>query len=167
MRLPEVIVGQTFNILLNRVALKRKPDVVIGSLLRPYLKRWHLIPRNPAFNIYLHQFLRSDDDRALHDHPWVNLSILLHGTYTEHTIAAGGIHERTVRRTGDLKLRGALDAHRIELTDGPCWTLFLTGPRWRIWGFHCAEAGWVPWKQFTRELPGGVSEVGAGCGEAP
>lgn len=41
---------------------------------------------------------RSDDDRALHDHPWVNMSILLEGTYTEHTIAQGGVHHATVYR---------------------------------------------------------------------
>ena len=26
--------------------------------------------RNKIFNIYLHQIIRSDDDRALHDHPY-------------------------------------------------------------------------------------------------
>lgn len=73
---------------------RRAPDFVIGGAERPYLLRWFVIPRNKVFNVYLHQFLRSDDDRALHDHPWVNLSILLRGGYIEHTIAAGGIQQR-------------------------------------------------------------------------
>jgi hypothetical protein len=56
---------------------------MIGSIL-PALRRHLLIPRNPIFNVYLHHFLRSDDDRALHDHPWINLSLLLDGCYLEH-----------------------------------------------------------------------------------
>lgn len=77
-------------------ATRRPPDFVIGGAERPYLLRWWLIPRNPVFNVYLHQFMRSDDDRALHDHPWANCSVLLRGAYTEHTIAAGGIEHRQV-----------------------------------------------------------------------
>jgi hypothetical protein len=70
----------------------RKPDLVIGGDANPYLRRWYVIPRNPVFNIYLHEIVRSDEDRALHCHPWINLSILLEGSYVEHTIRAGGIH---------------------------------------------------------------------------
>ncbi len=110
---------------------RRDPDVVIGGRENPYMRRWWLIRRNRWFNVYLHHFLRSDDDRALHDHPWWNLSILLRGRYVEHTISAGGVNVRTERRAGDLKFRGAASAHRIELVDGPCWTLFVTGPRIR------------------------------------
>lgn len=72
--------------IINRIT-RRAPDVVIGEVHRPYLLRWWVIPRNPVFNVYLHRFMRSDDDRALHDHPWSNLSILLRGSYGEHTIA--------------------------------------------------------------------------------
>ena len=36
-------------------------------------------------NAYLHQFLRSDDDRANDGHPWHNVSTLLRGRYREHT----------------------------------------------------------------------------------
>lgn len=141
---------------------RRAPDVVIGGHDDPYMRRWWLIPRNRWFNVYLHHFLRSDDDRALHDHPWWNLSILLRGRYVEHTISAGGVNVRTERRAGDLKFRGAASAHRIELADGPCWTLFVTGPRIREWGFHCPQ-GWRHWRIFTAG-PNGET-VGRGCGE--
>lgn len=143
-------------------ALQRSPDVVIGGHERPYLLRWWLIPRNPVFNVYLHRFLRSDDDRALHCHPWANVSILLRGSYTEHTIAAGGVHQHRVLAAGSCKVRlSGRHAHRIELTDGPCWTLFLTGPRYRQWGFHC-ERGWVHWRDFT--APDDDGAIGPGCG---
>ena len=62
----------------------RPPDFIVGSETDPYLRRWHLLPRNRLFNVYLHNFCRSDDDRALHDHPWVNMSVLLSGSYMEH-----------------------------------------------------------------------------------
>lgn len=143
----------------QRVAEARKPDFIVGGLDNPYLLRWWIIPRNPFFNIYLHKFMRSDEDRALHDHPWINLSILLEGFYVEHTIAPGGVHERVMRIAGEMKLRGAKAAHRIEIRE-PCWTLFITGPVVRTWGFHCPH-GWVPWKQFVDDRDHG--SVGRGC----
>ncbi|MGY1490738.1 hypothetical protein ACW4YW_15130 [Methylobacillus pratensis] len=149
---------------LMRIAESRMPDVVIGGRDDPYLLRWYVIPRNRFFNVYLHKFMRSDDDRALHDHPWMNMSILLQGRYTEHLIQARGIHERHVREVGHcyLRLSGKI-AHRVELTDGPCWTLFVTGPRYREWGFHCPEQGWVHWEDFTASNDRGA--IGRGCGE--
>ena len=51
----------------------RAPDEVIGT---NYLERWHLIPRNRFFNVYLHKFSGPDSCRELHDHPWWNLSII-------------------------------------------------------------------------------------------
>lgn len=140
---------------------QRPADFVIGEPDDLYLMRWWLLPRNRVCNIYLHLFLRSDDDRALHDHPWINCSVILRGRYIEHTIAAGGIHHRREFRAGDIKLRGPRAAHRIELHDGPCWTLFLTGPNVRTWGFHCPESGWIPWQRFT--APGKSGEIGKGC----
>jgi len=37
-----------------------------------YIDRWHLIPRNNKFNIYLHKYYGGDVQRAPHDHPWWN-----------------------------------------------------------------------------------------------
>ena len=139
-------------------ARARKPDFVIGGHYAPYLLRWFLIPRNPVFNVYVHHFLRSDDDRALHDHPWLaNMSWLLEGSYREWT--KKGAFDRSA---GALKLRFWSAPHRIELTTGPCWTLFVTGPRVRSWGFHCPK-GWVHWRDFTDSRDKGA--VGKGCGE--
>lgn len=139
-----------------RWALERRPDFIIGGVEDPYLLRWWVIPRNPIFNVYIHLFLRSDDDRALHDHPWMNVSILLDGSYREH------LADRVVeRRAGAVVFRlSGKTSHRIELHQGPCWTLFLTGPRYREWGFHCLR-GWVPWQQFTDSRDKG--SIGRGC----
>lgn len=145
----------------ERYAQTRPPDFVIGDPARPYLLRWWLLPRNRLFNVYLHWILRSDDDRALHDHPWMNVSYLLRGGYVEHRIAAGGVHHARVRQQGSIIMRRARVAHRLELVGhDACWTLFITGPTVRAWGFHC-PAGWRPWQIFTSHEDKG--QVGRGC----
>lgn len=151
-------------------ALQREPDFIIGDKSDPYLLRWWLLPRNPVLNIYLHYFMRDDDDRALHDHPWASCSVMLKGSYIEHTIAAGGIHKRELRTAPSVRFMAPRRAHRIELVEmtkpwkgrRPCWTLFITGPRMREWGFHCPQRGWVHWREFTN--PADYGEAGAGCG---
>ena len=141
--------------LISRV-LRRAPDFHIGS--PPYLERWWIIPRNPIFNIYLHRLLRDDDPRALHDHPWVNCSIILRGSYWEIMP-----NETRLRRPGEIVFRRATASHRLALDRGAeCWSLFITGPVVRVWGFHCPK-GWVPWQQFVK--PGEKGQIGAGCGE--
>ncbi|QWP79188.1 hypothetical protein J5226_12720 [Lysobacter sp. K5869] len=169
---------------------RRPPDFVIGRADDPYLRRWWLLPwrrwseaaeRDPTRinrakrwiarrlpNAYLHHFMRNDDDRALHDHPWAWCSILLKGSYTEHTIAAGGIHRRRYREAPSMKFSLPSRAHRVELMPAaaglaPCWTLFLMGPVVREWGFHCPERGWVHWRDFTDPDDAGL--IGPGCGE--
>lgn len=96
----------------------RKQDVRIPGTpgIAAYMLRWWLIARNAFFNIYLHNVLRSDDDLALHDHPWWNFSIVLDGGYFEHTIAAGGIHHFKWFGPGMMQFRwhGA-GAHRLQL----------------------------------------------------
>ena len=199
----ERIAHRLFLWLLDHVALARDPDFIVGAhnpdgayLLRWYLTPWRGWYRHVAEadrtrwqrfacgvarllpNLYLHKFLRDDDDRALHDHPSWAASFILKTGYIEHTIAAGGIHCRKYYRAGTLRLLPTRHAHRIELlrqdilfvgenslrTERPaqaCWTLFLFGPTVRDWGFHCPERGWVPWQQFTAD--GHPGEVGKGC----
>lgn len=144
----------------------RSPDFVIGPFESPYMLRWYMIPRNRWFGIYWHRFLRHDDDRALHDHPWWSFSIVLRGGYFEITRAHDGTEERKWYGPGSIKLRSAKYSHRIELaerSDGSlvhCETLFLMGPRVREWGFLCPQ-GWVHWRQFVS--PGDHGNVGKGC----
>ncbi len=166
-----------------RKMTKRPADVVIGGRDAPYLRRWHVIPRNRFFNIYFHHFLRSDDDRALHDHPWINISWLLSGSYDEWAPAKGHDgHTRTTRNEGALVFRRPTSLHRIQLrarsvfkkeqgsrlpvhylVEEPVWTLFITGPVVREWGFACPQ-GWRHWKDFTSfEGTGDGTTIGKGC----
>lgn len=159
----------TSNLPTNREWFRRlisgRPHQVIGGAEDPYLRRWYLIPRNPLINVYLHQFLRSDDDRALHDHPWWFVSLILRGGYYEHT--PGGIRWRGAP---SIAYRRATHIHRVELPGGPegsgrendeepCWTVIVTGRRSRSWGFWCRNkppaVQFVPWRDFGD----------AGCGE--
>lgn len=150
-----------------RYRAKRKPDVIIGANHNPpYMKRWWIIPRNRFFNIYLHEVGQDDDDRALHDHPWINMSYVVDGGYMEHTIRDGGINIRTPRLAGAIKFRLPSAAHRLELVGKQAVSIFVTGPNVRSWGFHCPNR-WVPWKEFTDDkvLPDGtvISNQGKGC----
>lgn len=135
--------------------MRRAPDFTIGGAERPYMHRWFVIPRNPLFNIYLHKIVRSDDDRALHDHPWVNCSILLDGGYLEYVPSRRpykfGDALRARRRVpGSIVLRLPRSAHRLELdaVGTGVISLFITGPKIREWGFHSSR-GWVHWQEFT------------------
>jgi hypothetical protein len=122
------------------------PTRVIENLAGvPYLNRWELRGNHPTFDIYLHEFLRSDDSRALHDHPGVSMAIVLSGTYIEWFRS----NKYTIRSEGDFILRRATTPHRIEIDQsapGPI-TVFLRGPKLRDWGFHCAD-GWRHHRDF-------------------
>lgn len=52
-----------------------------------YLHRWYIL-RNRFFAVMVHRFVRSDEDRALHDHPWPFLVIPLWRGYIEHRLGA-------------------------------------------------------------------------------
>jgi hypothetical protein len=107
--------------------------------------------------------LRDDDDRALHDHPWHSLSILLKGIYYEHVPYS---HNYGYTWWNCIIFRQAPYPHRIELQKDqngkpiPCWTLFITGPRFREWGFYCPK-GWVHWQKFSD--PADSGKVTKGC----
>lgn len=138
-----------------RSVMEREPDFVIGA---DYLRRWWVIPRNPWCNVYLHDIRKSDDDRAFHDHPWMNTSFLIEGSYIEHTLDG-----RFERKAGDYVIRGAQQMHRLEVLPGQsAISLFITGPKLREWGFACPQ-GWVHWQDFTDENDS--SQTGRGCGE--
>ena len=136
-----------------------QPHFVVGSENEPYLLRWWMIPRNSFFNVYLHKFLRDDIDRALHDHPWTSLSLVLRGGYYEIT-------DKGKRWYGPASLifRSATHRHRIVLPKPgrPAWTLFMTGRKRREWGFWCPQ-GFVPWRDFVAADDAG--RVGKGCAQ--
>jgi hypothetical protein len=146
-----------------RRLLSGKPHFYIGGEKNPYLLRWFLIPRNPWFNVYLHKFMRDDEDRALHDHPWSFLSIMLWGMYWEFTPESSFPE---MRSAPSFAYRKATHIHRVALARDqngkikPCWTLVITGRKLRTWGFWCPK-GFVEWTKFVDQSDHG--NVGKGC----
>tara|TARA_B100000749_G_C18448710_1_gene475338 strand:- start:3617 stop:4039 length:423 start_codon:yes stop_codon:yes gene_type:complete len=116
-----------------------------------HMLRWHVIPRNRWFNVYLHKIYANDDERALHDHPWWSVSFKLFGGELREYLknkdvdfAALGLYRIPPR----ICFRSATFAHRLEVPEKPVWTLFITGPYKRDWGFHCPK-GWRHWSTMT------------------
>jgi hypothetical protein len=111
--------------------------------LEGYMERFWLL-RTPWLSARVHRILRSDHDRALHDHPWDYASIILRGGYWE--ITDGG---RRWYGPGSIVVRRAEHLHRLVLPHGPpATTLFLHRRKRRDWGFR-TEAGWVDWRTYA------------------
>lgn len=101
---------------------------VLGDLRCPYMTRWVL---DIGFgSLRVHHFHRSDDDRHLHDHPWWFLSLILRGGYEE--ITESGTEKVSPFR---FVFRRASHRHAVRLLGHSCWTVVLTGPVSRTWGF--------------------------------
>lgn len=97
--------------------------------------------------IRVHHILRSDYDRAYHDHPWNYATLVMRGGYTEITPHSGfDCHASKLRfyNKGCLLFREATSWHRIRVIPGlEPWTLFVTGPRKQDWGFLSADGSKV------------------------
>lgn len=171
--------------ILQRWAAKRDPNFMVtrDGGVEIYLKRWWLITRNNYFNIYLHNMLL-DDDPILHDHPYWSLSLTLtdglEEIYRENPDLESyqSIPYSRNIKAGQWVWRGSRFAHQL-IVHQPAWTIFITGPRVREWGFWCPK-GFIPWHKYvavnqdpsvnyagkSAQLVGsGNSTKGRGCGE--
>lgn len=132
--------------------------------------------KSPLFCIYIHRFMRSDNDRELHDHPFGFLSYVVRGSYTETrmfgyrdgpTTMIGPRFETAVRAQGSLAFRPATTIHRVELDRDYAakefaiapLTVIVRGPNVRQWGFwreifgyeDCVYYQWVKWTDYLGE----------------
>ena len=137
--------------------LDRKRVIMDRQSRSPYLTRYYLFLKDRKwfpFNVFLHNFHRSDPD-DLHDHPWPYATLILKGGYWEwiplwkfgtQTMSADGTNlevtrvvcgeSRVWRGPGHFRTCKADSYHRIELEPGvDCWTIFMPGPQKRDWGF--------------------------------
>jgi hypothetical protein len=134
--------------------------------LGPLMIRYYLTPKIFNFRLVIHKFLRSDNDRHYHDHPWNFISFLLKGSYDEHmpffqyynspyvNVDEFYIEDKnkdTVLRHKRFSLirRPKWWKHWVELGKDDCcnefiscYTLVLLYGKRREWGFH-TEKGWV------------------------
>jgi hypothetical protein len=104
--------------------------------LGPLMIRYFLL-RTPWVGMYFHKFLRSDNDRHVHDHPWSFITLLLNRGYWEH------LPDGTAkwRKRFTIHYRPAEWQHWVEI-DKPVWTLVLRFRKRRQWGF-ITPAGWI------------------------
>ena len=119
----------------------------------PHAYRWTL--NLWLFAIRVHQWIRSDDKRYMHDHPWHFVTLVVRGGYTDVSYRINGGTEfdklpeteivRDVLRVGSIRLRPASHRHYVEVGPEGAWTVLLTSPVVRHWGY------WVKSK-FTRPL---------------
>ncbi len=125
---------------------------VIGNgPLGPLLERWILFRHPKLFGIFVHKLCRSDHDRALHDHPWSFLTVILRRGYFEvfydHS-QPDWLRERfTQHKPGAVLYRPACHRHRVVIKGKPAWTLVFVGPKCRKWGFW-PDSGWCWWRRY-------------------
>lgn len=159
--------------ILNRLFTKKEIHNCDGDI---YLHRWYVF-RTKLLTLFVHKFVRSDEDRALHDHPWPFLVIPIWRGYIEHSMrwddGDGTRHgppigydmQTRVYPILGARLRPATYRHRVELfsrgvsehTEAicqrkinpflPAWSIFFHFRKLRSWGFWMPE-GWVNHAKF-------------------
>ncbi len=109
-----------------------------------YLIRYYLLLRDRArfpFNVFIHKFVKGDDDKDVHDHPWGFAHIILSGGYWEYVLEdpedENNTNVRKVwRGAGYWNIAGPDHRHRIELRPGTKpWTIFIPFKQSNEWGF--------------------------------
>lgn len=96
--------------------------------------RYTLI-KSSWFNVYLHQL---DAPKwhpvGCHDHPWWFVTLLIKGGYLENN---KGLLSR--KYPGQILYRSADYTHDVTTPYGRSWSIVLTGPKSRNWGFMKCE----------------------------
>lgn len=110
----------------------------------PYMYRWAFIFF--GYSIRVHKWIRSDDKRFMHDHPWSFVTFVLKGGYTDVSLDKDGKEVRQVLKAGSVQYRAAEHKHYVDVPVGGAWTLLFTGAHKRKWGF------WIEGKRLFRPL---------------
>lgn len=78
--------------------------------------------------------------------------MILRGGYTEELPGVSPIsvrlRQQRRRHPGRWHFMRAEGLHRIAQLHGDCWTLVLTGPRRRVWGFVEPGRLWTDWRTY-------------------
>lgn len=122
--------------------IKRKERLGIEEC--PYAYRWYI--NTPWFSIRIHHFLRSDDKRFFHDHPWDFTTLILKGQYYDVSKEKG----RVLRKTFHIYHVKAEHKHYVEVSKKGCWTLVFTSRVKRKWGFWVYDTFKRPLKYFHK-----------------
>lgn len=118
----------------------------LGDPACPYLRRWVLNVAHVG-SLRVHHWHGSDDPRYLHDHGWWFVTLVLKGGYADVQQASSIMD---VLRPGSVRFRAATHTHSVQVAPGGCWTIMLTGPVSRDWGFW-VDGTWMRMRRFFRE----------------
>ena len=103
----------------------------------PYIHRW--VFDVGLFSVRIHHWHFADDKRHYHDHPWWFLTFVVNGGYTDLSPAVNSKRDHEViadhLKAGSIRFRKANHRHSVDVDDGGCWTVMLTGPVSQRWGF--------------------------------
>jgi hypothetical protein len=128
-----------------------------------YLERYYLFGgpseegewADSSLQVCVHRFCRSDEDGALHNHPWEqSVSFILAGGYIEERRVGDQVETR-LHQPFDFNLISANDFHRVDLIEDDCWTIFVSGKKTQSWGFWDRNTKiFKSWREFIGELRG-------------
>lgn len=137
-----MIMSKIFDYVITKLLYLIKSRVyILYTDDKPYLMRVYLKHKGKYPAVFLHKFLDSDQDRDLHDHPFLwSKSFILTGSYIETRLHSDKTTEyKRVLSAPAINNIAASDFHKVTLDKQPVWTLFIAGPIIKSWGFWVAE----------------------------
>lgn len=131
---------------------------------REFLRRYRIV-QTPWVSVFVHRMQVPDPGSDLHDHPWAFGSLILAGGYDEVTASIRDAkHGQKIRRRArwTWALTRIDECHTIvSLARSPTWTLVVTGPTRRRWGFY-VDGAWQDWEHeydYARRYPWKVGRL--------
>lgn len=115
------------------------------------------------FTVRVHRFVRGDDDRAPHDHPFWFVTFPLadydetyldaRGSLRRRNVKAFRFHYRPAKHRHIVSLYGCV-ANGVLYEPKPVWTIVVNGPYLNRWGFWPEPDTFVPasdWERYCAE----------------
>lgn len=121
----------------------------IGRKECPYLHRKVLFCGPLSFRY--HVFLGSDDDRALHDHPWAFITFPFQKYLEQYYREGANVKLFRYVLPWGFHYRKLGFRHRVIVDHPPVRTLVITGPVAHKWGFW-VDGLHVRWRKYHDEF---------------
>lgn len=113
-----------------------------------FMIRWIII-RTKWFNIFVHKFLKSDENLP-HSHPFNFISVLLWGSYVEQVYTGNELIE-IKRRAPSIMFRNGFIFHKIILKKSSPITICLTWPAGKNWHYLTNNGEVIKWRKYLRQ----------------
>lgn len=119
----------------------------LGEESCPYAYRYVFIFF--GFSIRIHKWLRSDDKRHMHTHPWWFMTFVLKGSYTDVSMKDGVTVKDEVKRFS-MRYRAANHLHYVDVPKEGCISILITGRPKNKWGFWVNNSIKRPLRYFHK-----------------